>query len=335
MIKEKEINLRINNNMLKYYSHKLDMNLSVGQIIKIKIDDLSIGSHTKITTICDNCNREKIMEYRIYYKMSNGCKDKCYCHQCSGEKHKNSMMKKYGVEHALQVDEFKNKSKDTLFKNYGVTAPIKSKIIRDKFNKTMINRYGFKNALENKEILNSLKNKLFNEYGMYYVETDEFKNKSKLTSIDRYGFENASQTQEFQRKKIDTCIKKYGVKHHFQNIDIFNKFLISSCKMKKYKNTDLYYQGSYEKDFLVLCDKLNIFQSIKRGCAIRYNMNGKNLIYFPDFFIENENLLIEIKSSYWYNKHKEKNLIKEKTCKELGFRYFLILDKNYDEFLSR
>jgi hypothetical protein len=335
MIKEKQVDFRINNNMLKYYSEKLNMILVVGQIIKVDVNKLSVGSHCKITLICDKCGREKIMEYKTYYKMSNGGKEKCYCQKCSGEKHQQSMLNKYGYKHALQIEKFRDKSKTTLFKNYGVTVPIQSKIIRDRFTKTMLERYNVKNALENKEILNSMKNKLFNDYGMYYVETEEFKIQSKLTCLDKYGVENASQTEEFQRKKIETCIKKYGVKHHFQNIDIFHKLLISSCKMKKYKETDLYYQGTYEEDFLILCEKLNILKLVERGCSIKYIMNDKNLIYFPDFFIKKWNMLIEIKSSYWYNEHKDKNLIKENTCKQLGFDYFLILDKNYDDFLSK
>lgn len=64
-------------------------------------------------------------------------------------------------------------------------------------------------------------------------------------------------------------------------------------------------------------------------------MDEKHLIYFPDFYIEKQNLLIEIKSLYWYNKHKNRNILKESKCKELGFKYILIMNKNYDEFLKQ
>lgn len=334
MILDTKIEVRIISNVIPYYK-SIGYNVKFNDIIEIPIEHLPNGSHRIIKTICDECGTEKDMSYRTYYNMTNGCKEKYYCKKCSGVKHKNVMKEKYGVEHALQVGKFKEKFKKTLFENYGVVIPLQSKIIRDKFDKTMLERYKVKNALENKGILDSMKKKLFNEYGMYYVETDEFKNKSKLTCLDKYGVENASQTDEFQRKKIETCIKKYGVKHHLQNIDVFHKLLTSSCKMKKFKNTDLYFQGTYEQDFLELCEKLNIIKLIERGCSVRYVMNEQNLIYFPDFFIRKKNMLIEIKSSYWYNKHKEKNLIKEETCKQLGFEYYLILDKNYDVFLSK
>jgi len=199
----------------------------------------------------------------------------------------------------------------------------------------MIDRYGVKNALENKDILKNMYEKNLKKYGVIHVfQNEEIKNKIKETCLEKYGCENSHQNEDVKNKFIKTCLKKYGFEYYFQNPEIFHEFLISSFKMKKYKETDLYYQGTYEKDFLDLCEKLNILKSINRGCTIRYVMGGKNLIYFPDFYIEKNNMLIEIKSSYWYNVHKEKNIIKENTCKKLGFDYVLIIDKDYENFLN-
>ena len=44
------------------------------------------------------------------------------------------------------------------------------------------------------------------------------------------------------------------------------------------------------------------------------------------------NLLIEIKSKYWWDIHLEKNLIKEKNVKDCGYNYIVIMDKDYLEF---
>lgn len=282
MIKEKIIDFRINNNMVQFYSKKLNMNLVSGQIIKIDVNDLSIGSHAEITCICDMCGFEKIMNYRNYINVTKfDIDNKYYCHKCAVGKKEKKMLEKYGVKHALQLEKFKTKAKNTWLQNYGVDHPAKCKKIKDKFNKTMMKRYGVKNAIENKQILNLMKSKIFNKYSMYFVETDEFKTKSKLSCLKNLGCENSSQNENVRRKKVNTCMERYGVEHHFQNVEIFNKLLLSSCKMKKYKN--LYYQGSFEKDFLDLCEKLNILDFVKRGCTIRYIMNDKNLIYFPDF----------------------------------------------------
>lgn len=105
--------------------------------------------------------------------------------------------------------------------------------------------------------------------------------------------------------------------------------LKSGYKIKKYKNTDIYYQGTYEKDFLDnYYDKINI----KRAKKIKYIFDNKEHIYYPDFYIEELNLIIEIKSSKWYYEHKDKNIEKEKACKNQKYNYLLIIDKNYTVF---
>jgi hypothetical protein len=48
--------------------------------------------------------------------------------------------------------------------------------------------------------------------------------------------------------------------------------------------------------------------------------------------LENLNLIIEIKSSYWFNKHYNKNIEKQKICKENGYNFIFIIDKKYDIF---
>ena len=85
-----------------------------------------------------------------------------------------------------------------------------------------------------------------------------------------------------------------------QNIEIFNKNQINRFKTKKHNN--LYYKSSYELDFIMICEEKNIL--IENGPTIKYSMFGKNKIYFPDFYIPKLNLIVEIKSSYFYNLEK-------------------------------
>jgi len=59
-------------------------------------------------------------------------------------------------------------------------------------------------------------------------------------------------------------------------------------------------------------------------------MNKKH-IYHPDFYLPEYDLVVEIKSTYWYNVHKGKCLLKEEYTKK-EHNYILILDKNYLEF---
>lgn len=96
--------------------------------------------------------------------------------------------------------------------------------------------------------------------------------------------------------------------------------------MKKFRDTDLWYQGTYELDFLnKYYDK---FSDLQRGPSIHYLYEGKNKVYHPDFYIPSLNLVVEIKSSWILNKDVEIDEKKKATIAR-GFRYILILDKNY------
>jgi hypothetical protein len=98
-----------------------------------------------------------------------------------------------------------------------------------------------------------------------------------------------------------------------------------------YYNNDLYYQGSYEKDFLDKVNEQNKISKIKRGARFSYSINGKKRQYRSDFLYEN--IIFEIKSSWTYGKtnveKREKNHIKFKSVLENGYRLIIILDKNF------
>jgi hypothetical protein len=103
-------------------------------------------------------------------------------------------------------------------------------------------------------------------------------------------------------------------------------------RIKLYKDTDLWYQGSYELDFLE--KYYNKFPDIKRGPSIKYVYEGKNKIYYPDFYIPSLNLIIEIKNSYYVNKDKNKIKIKEQFVIKEGYSYCIIINKDYTKFID-
>jgi hypothetical protein len=50
--------------------------------------------------------------------------------------------------------------------------------------------------------------------------------------------------------------------------------------------------------------------------------------YYPDIYIEKENLIIEVKSLWTMNKYFEKNMMKQKACWDAGYNFiFMIFDK--------
>lgn len=167
-----------------------------------------------------------------------------------------------------------------------------------------------------------------------YNKRNPFKLKSiqdeiKQTNLERYGVEYASQNPEIQDKIKQTNLERYGVEYVSQNPEIYKKHLINSFKIHIFQNTCLTYQGKYELDFLNFCKNNNI--NVENCISVEYFFNKKR-VYYPDFYYKPKNLIIEIKSTYIYNLHIEKNILKYEACVANGYNYILIIDKKYDEF---
>ena len=159
------------------------------------------------------------------------------------------------------------------------------------------------------------------------VNCDVIQKEIESFKKSKYEFENFN--LNFITKK--TNLERYGVEYPMQVLEFAEKQQKNSKKVIKY-NDNLYYQGSYEKDFLDYISSLGMIEELKRGPSIKYKLNDTNRIYYPDFYLENYNLIIEVKSSYYYDKFLEKNIEKKKKCIEDGFNFLFIINKNYKPF---
>ena len=79
-----------------------------------------------------------------------------YCEKCTKdvkfERIKSTMLDKYGVEYASQLDEFKDKMKLTTFEKYGCEYALQNDEIKQKIIQTNLQKYGTKYGLQNEEI---------------------------------------------------------------------------------------------------------------------------------------------------------------------------------------
>jgi len=173
---------------------------------------------------------------------------------------------------------YKNMSNE-MKKNFGVSHTLQSKIFLDKLNISNLKKYGVKWNMQNKNVRENF-NKSIKE---------------------KYGVDNISQLESIKEKKKDTSLKNFGVTHHLKDYDLFQKHLIAQYKIKKYKDTDLYYQGSYEYFFLEKMESLNLLEEVSSGKSYEFYWEGGAHTYHTDFFFRGEN--IEIKSGWTYNKN--------------------------------
>lgn len=221
------------------------------------------------------------------------------------KKMRETNLKKYGQEYPSQSSLIKNKIKETNIERYGVENVYQSDIIKDKIKETNIKRYGVKNPSQN----------------------DEVKRKKIETTLKNYGVSSPMKSEIIKERCKKTCLKKYGYPFTHQNREILEKAQKSARYVYNFQDTDLFYQGTYELDFLrIFYDKFKI----ENGPSIPYIFRGTPKVYHSDFFIPELNLIVEIKSTYILKRDSE---IEEKkaACINLGYQYLLVLDKNYNE----
>jgi hypothetical protein len=349
MLKSDFVKIKVSSGFKQNYSG-LGYNLNVEEV-EFKITDLKESSNQRVDVICDLCIDDYNIQYCKYVKnfKRNGfysCK-KCGLKKRSElmkinnlslnpenqKKKQETFIKNYGVDNPSKSYLIKEKKKKTCLKNYGVESGLN---LRDKVREGMMNKYGVNYPLQSESIKNKMYENLLIKYGVDNIsKLLDIKYKKEETCLINYGVKNPSQNKEISKKQIinykDNYFRKYGVDHPMKRKDIFEKMLISSYKMVYY-NDELFSQGSYELDFLNYCEEIGIINLISNGPSIEYELEGKNHIYHSDFFIENHNLIIEVKSRYTYNYHLDKNLAKEKYSKLNGYNFIFLIDKDYEYF---
>ncbi len=274
----------------------------------IKIKDLSLNSHKRISVECDNCLSVRKIKFIDYNKSTSNGTYPSYCVKCKYIRSKKTCLEKYGIEN------YNNpvKNKETCMSRYGVDNVSKLSDIKNKKSKTTMCNYGVTVPSKSSIVLSRMQNTCLEKYGVCsYVESEEFKVKSRKTCLEKYGVDNVFKSDCVKDRIKKTIFERYGVDHPMRNIDIFNKQKISSFEMLEYNG--ILYQGSYELDFIIFCEGIGFH--IEKPSGILYEIYS---VYFPDFYIPEFNLIVEIKSSYTFDKEMEKNILKRDACIKQG-----------------
>ena len=149
------------------------------------------------------------------------------------DKMKKTTLEKYGVEHANQCEKVKNKIKQTNLEKYGCEYGLQNKALQEKRRLSNLEKYGFENPLQREEIKDKIKQTNLEKYGVEHVsQCQEFKDKCKQTNLEKYGVEHFTQTDIMKQKTIQTNLEKYGVEHNLQREEIKDK--IKQTNLEKY-----------------------------------------------------------------------------------------------------
>jgi hypothetical protein len=239
------------------------------------------------------------------------------------EQQKDENVERWGKPYFMATDEFREKRKVTMIEKTGFEHRLQNPITLQEWVHDNIERTGFAYPFNNMEKVGDTKELLYGDRN--YNNREQYKE----TNLIRLGVEHPMQNKDILQKARNTLFRNYNAFFAAQVPELYDKMIRNGKAVKKFRDTDIYYQGTYELDFL---DKYYDKFEILRGEPVDYFLDDKKHVYYPDFYIAHLNLIVEIKSSRWYDHAIEKNEAKMMQCLENGFNFMFIFNKKYDEF---
>ncbi len=312
-IKEKIYNTMLenskNNTGIKRKYYTLDfLNMCIHRdnaTLNMDTSNIKFGQMSNITFIC-KCNTEYT---KPFYAIAD--KGGAYCKECTVKNTKAKMeettMERYGVKNAFESPTIRNKIKETNMEKYGSSSPAKSEEVKKKREKTTMDRYGV----------------------THISQLPEMQQRAKDAVKEKYGCDNVFQNKEIQEKSKQTMLNKYGVEYSMQSVNLQDKQQKAAHAYKEYimpSGAIRYVQGYEPTAIDTLIKEHNIQESDiitdrKEIPRITYTYNDKTKYYFPDIYIKSQDKIIEVKSSWTYEKDMEKNETKANACLEQGYNF--------------
>ncbi len=137
-----------------------------------------------------------------------------------------------------------------------------------------------------------------------------------------------------ERKKA-TCFSNYGVDNPMQDPTIYQT---SNINRYKFKAEDIYgrrfshLQGYEAQGIVYLIEQMGIsvdsIESGRKVPRVYYKFENKNKTYYPDLYVADKNLLVEIKCDYTYNNQLDLNTSKREASLKSGYDHITIIFDN-------
>lgn len=326
MLLTKEVEIKVNGNMVKYYQSK-GYSCECHSEIKVKVEDLKPNSNVEVVVLCDYCDTEIYnVKYSTYNRVVKNTGN-YVCEKCAPLKREHTILKKYGVRNACYLEEVKEKKKKTCFEKYGVEFSFQSEEVKEKIKITNVNKYGTLNPSQNAEIKNKIEMSNLKKYGYKNpMSSQAVQQKLKQALLVKYGVENPMQNTLIREKASDTCFERYGVRNPSQSLQIRQ-----SVSKTFYKNStqatssqQLYLHNLYGGELNYPVSHFNIdICLLEEQISIEYDGGGHML-----------NVTIGRETLEEYN---YKTLVRDKIVKQAGYKQIRIISsKDYlpsDEIL--
>lgn len=233
------------------------------------------------------------------------------------------------------IEKIQSKRRKTNFQKYGIDIASKLPEVIEKNKQSHIKNWG-NYAMRNKDVVTKRDKTFINRWGGIGMASPELLSKMKNTNIEKYGVEYYSQSADWYKKCVETAMEKYG-KEWVSKVDTINAkqqsggysyydFEFPSGNVARVQGYEPKVLAKliidYSEDDIVvgvqnIIDMIGFFHYVYKGETHRY---------YPDIYIKSENKVIEVKSTYTFNKEKEKNLLKRDSVlnKNINFKFIIL-----------
>lgn len=261
------------------------------------------------------CGREGLIRYGL---LKRGAR----CRGCKSERARVTTREKYGVDNVSQVTEFKEKGKVTTLEKYGEDHCMKVPAIREQAEKTCLEKYGTRWAFTQPDVYEKAKSVMLERHGVEYgLQSKEIRKKCTETCQERYGVNRPMESEIFREKGKDTLEERYGVRHPLQHPPFFYKSMGSpnrGNKIYEREGKTWTVQGYEDRCIKDLINSGKAIDSIIVGTDgvpfCRYTFEEKGCMWYPDIWLSDEQIIIEVKSTWTYNKDPKRMKYKMICC---------------------
>ena len=165
-----------------------------GDGVSVKIKDLSNGSNAIITVKCDYCGDNYTLKYVTYTHRKSKNKDCCGKPQCTGQKAKEIIKNKYGVNNVRELEWVNEKINSTNLEKYGCKNPFGNSKVMEKIKKSNLEKYGVDHISKTDE----WKEKFSKKMKQFYILSDVhgFHDEMRL-ALDNAGFDISNENHVF------------------------------------------------------------------------------------------------------------------------------------------
>lgn len=193
----------------------------------------------------------------------------------------------------------------------------------------LINKFGF-----NPSILRTGIDNVLNEYNRIRQELYELYWIKQMSSLDIIKKYNKFKCTEFSLLHM-LRIMEIPIRSHsdsttlaYLNGNLNQTAVIHGFKSQwhtTWDNKEVYLRSSYEFEYAKQLDEQKIIYEVE-GLKIKYfdTIKNKYRCAIPDFYLEKDNMIVEIKSSFTYDK--QNMLDRFKAYKDNGYNYKMIMD---------